>query len=116
MTYYFSYIGDSEDPNFQWDQPLDAAYRTGNLPRRLIPIEAYYSLAIGVFGMIELIEAGRYDGKQIDWGAWAVKLSGEQLVALFKAQPALLGPDTLLESITRLDPMRSYVIVAAEGA
>ncbi|MFN7779324.1 MAG: hypothetical protein ACK5RK_10670 [Betaproteobacteria bacterium] len=115
MTYYFSYIADAEDPKFQWNEPSDAAYRVGNLPRRVIPAEPHFSLAIGVVGMAKLIESGRYDGKQMDWGAWAIKLTGAQLVAFFEEHPAFLGLDTSMESITKLHAERSYIIVAAEG-
>jgi hypothetical protein len=108
MTWHFSYIGDLDDPKFAWDNPDDWAYRTGNLPRRVVPPEPGESLGVDVSGVIRLTEAGPYEGKQIDWSAWGLKMTGAQL-------RAFLSGNTYADAIAALDPDRVYVLVVAEG-
>jgi hypothetical protein len=106
MTSYFSYVGDIDDPEFHWDNPEDAP-QGGNLPRRILPQDVWDGgLGVDVFWMMKAIKEGRYEGKQLDWGAWGLKLTGSQIRALLKNEP---------EVLSALDEDKIYVLVAAEN-
>jgi hypothetical protein len=109
MTYYFSYIGDPEVPPFQWDEPDAARYRIGNLPQRVLPQPRTASLGIAMFEVMRLTEEGVYEGRQIDWGAWALRMTGRQLRDFFADHPENSRLVATLESD------RVYLLVAAEG-
>lgn len=102
------YIGDLDDPEFCWDRPADAL-EAGKLPRRIIPREHYESVGVSVSFLIEQSRNGTSDCRKLDWGAWAWKLTGQELVEFF-------GPKHRhARAITALNPQRHYVLVAAEG-
>jgi hypothetical protein len=108
MTWYFSFIGDLDDPGFFWDNPPDAAWN-GNLPRRIVPAEKHLDIGASVFFVTEQIRSGAHEGRRLDWGAWGLKMTGSELAAHF-------GPDhKYAAAIATLDPARCYVLVAAEG-
>lgn len=107
MTVYFSYIGDFEGEDFQWDDP-SLAKTTSNLPRRLIPTDNFENIGTGAQWAIQQVNAGRYDGRQLDWGAWGLKMTGAELRALF-------GDDhRYADAIAALTPDKFYVLVAGE--
>ena len=109
MTTYFSYVGAIDDPGFFWDDP-NAQPKVGILPRRLVPAKKWDSLSVSIFYVIRLIEEGRHEGKQLDWGAWGLKMTGRELTEF------LHHDETHAAAIAALDPDRCYVLVAAEGA
>jgi hypothetical protein len=48
----------------------------GNLPRSLgLPKLGDYAFST----ILELAKAGKFGGRQVDWGAWAIKVNGPQL-------------------------------------
>lgn len=103
MTAYISYIGDIESPDFSWDNPSHAT----RLPRRVIPPGASDSLGVDVLVVKQAIKEGRYAGKQLDWGAWGLKLTGGEVRALLRNKPEILSA---------LDENKLYVLVVAEDA
>jgi hypothetical protein len=106
VTSYFSYIGDLDDPDFHWDDPARAP-SAGNLPRRIVPA-AFGSVDVDRLVLREQIETGIREGKRLDWGAWGVKMTGQELAQYF-------GPDHVYAAeIAALEPERSYVLVCAE--
>ena len=107
MGIHFSFIGDLDDPAFLWVNP-DGAPSSGNLPRRLIPPEPYKSLGVGVSWVLQMIKEGRYDGRQLDWGAWGLKMTGREIRAL------LVDADTPAAMFSKLDDDKPYVLVAGE--
>jgi hypothetical protein len=107
MPICFSYIGDPDAPPFQWE-PEDERYRTGNLPKRILPA-AGADLGVTAWDLARLAKEGVYEGSQIDWGAWAVKMTGNQIRTFF-ANSAV--EQNLLAD---LEPERIYLLVAAEG-
>jgi len=122
MTSYFSYIGDLDgnnnngDRKFYWDPP-DESYRNYNLPRRLIPAEAYEDLPVSVFYLMRLIEEKQYEGRQIDWGAWALKMTGAELKAFFAQESFKSSLDgSAAQAIATLDQDKFYVLVVGEQA
>ena len=108
MGILFSYVGDLDDPDFHWERPGDA---TGsNLPRRITPQDRWAhfdALRVGLDWVLRMIAEGRYDGRQLDWGAWGLKMTGRELQAL------LTDPEDA-ELLAELDPATSYVLVVAE--
>jgi hypothetical protein len=66
-----AYIGDLEDHNFKWT----GGDWNGNVPRQLSPT------LVGCFwAIVRAIEAGRYPGKQTDFGGWVAKVTRQQLL------------------------------------
>jgi hypothetical protein len=103
---YFSYVGDIDDPDFRWDDAADAP-SGGNLPRRVMP-EQFHSLGVGVDFMQRMIKEQRYGARQLDWGAWGLKMTGAEIREL------LGGADTEAAAFAALDPAKSYVLIVAE--
>ncbi len=121
MTAYRSYIGDMDDPNFEWE-PSDDKYRIGNLPRRLLPTESFEQLGIGVLWLMKQIESGALTGRQIDWGAWAVAMTGAEILTFWDAEMktsmsrATAKWEARRAELATLDAARMYLIVVAEEA
>ena len=109
MTWTFCYIGDPDDPNFQWDDPEDDKYRIGNTPRRLVPRQIGVRLDFLIEHIWKMVRSGEFDGRQIDWGAWGLKMMGAQIQGLLKADCGFA------EEIAALDASKHYVLVGAEG-
>jgi len=109
MTAYFSYVGDLDDPDFEWDDPALATHRHINLPRRLVPSAPHESFGISILWLMREIEAGRLKGKQIDWGAWAARMTAAEIIALLGAE------NQYVSDLHRLDQNRQYVLVSAEA-
>jgi hypothetical protein len=109
MTYTFSFIGDPNTPSFQWDDPDGARYRIGNLPDRVLPAK-WQSLGVSTSQLRQLAQSGAYQGRQIDWGAWALKMTCRQLRDFFAADAEMSA------LMSALEPDRIYLLVAAEGA
>ena len=122
MTRYFSYIGDidgsgdNSDKKFYWDPP-DEIYRIGNLPSRLIPTEVYEDLPVSTSYVMRLIKEKRYEGRQIDWGAWALKMTGGELQTFFAQESFKSSLDeSVIQAIAALDHDKFYVLVVGEHA
>lgn len=103
-----SYIGDLDDPAFQWDDSTDTRGRQ-KLPRRVIPQAHFESLGISVFTLMEQSRSGVPDCRKLDWGAWGWKLTGQELVEFFGQHHRHAA------AIAGLDTNRYYVLVATEG-
>jgi hypothetical protein len=103
----WSYIGDLDDPDFSWDNPSDATTRGGNLPRRVTPRDTFQSLGVDVSWVMRAIKEGRYDGKQLDWGAWGLKMTGGEIQVLLPSS---------IEILSALAPEKHYVLVVFEDA
>ena len=104
----FSYVGDIDDPDFSWEAPPDAT--SPRLPRRIAPRDRwahFEALHVGVSWVRRMIEEGRYEGRQLDWGAWGLKMNGHELQAI------LTHPEDA-ELVSDLDPTKAYVLVVAE--
>jgi hypothetical protein len=108
VTHTFSFIGDPDTPSFQWDDPDETRYRIGNLPDRVLPAK-WGSLGVSTSQLWQLAEGGAYQGRQIDWGAWALRMTGRQLQDFFAADPERSA------LMAELEPDRTYLLVAAEG-
>ena len=107
MTVYFSFIGDLDDPTFQWDNPPDSP-SASNLPRRLVPADPLEDIGVSALWTLEQAKADPSRAKQLDWGAWGMVMTGAALVEMF-------GPThRYAETIAALDPTKRYVLVAGE--
>lgn len=119
-TCYFSYVGDFYDPELQWADPSKAA-SSSNLPRRIVPKERGVDLGISVSWVIQKAKEGAYEGKQLDWGAWGLKMTGRQIQELVTDPPgqpeahAAWFSASVATEIAALTPERFYVLVAGEN-
>lgn len=108
LTWYFSFIGDGDDPSFSWN-PETQQFSAGNLPPRLAPTEKWKSLGISVREVRAMIEQNGYPGKQLDWGAWGVELTHPQLYHF------LNGNADAKAGLKEIPIRKRYILVAAEG-
>jgi hypothetical protein len=102
----WSYVGDLDDPQFAWDDP-NRAPSSSNLPRRIVPSDTFKTLGVDALWMMQAIKEGRHVGKQLDWGAWGLKMTGAEIRALL--------PDSN-EILSVLEPEKPYVLVVFEDA
>jgi hypothetical protein len=121
MPSHFSYIGEFDNSDsakkFYWDNVPDEIYRTGNLPRRLIPNESHESLPVSAYFVMDLIRQKHYAGRQIDWSAWGLKMSAAGLVEFWRTYYAQCAEyEAVAQAIGALDQGKCYVLVVAEHA
>jgi len=112
MTAYFSYIGSmtgktAQGRDFEWDNP-PASNSASNLPPRLVPADKLYDIGVSTLWAMKQIEQGRYEGQQLDWGAWGLKMTGAELRALFGAD------NEYTVELAALQADESYILVAGE--
>jgi hypothetical protein len=119
MTWRDVYIGFLDD-TFDWDHPGG----NGNCPKRRSP---FFPSSAPFDRLIQKIESGEYDGKQLDWGGWGAKVNKQQ-IREFIAESykdsvelidgSLVPKDDYLEDLLRylneLDDSTIYILVAAE--
>ena len=129
MVSFRSYVGDKNAGNFFWDDIPDAKWRTGNLPRRILPADWYENLGIGGFWFVEQIESGAIKGKQIDWSGWGAEMTGMELLHFWDTMmcPDLTGSSAMDKwrveewqkmrtQLVNLDPDKAYILTVAENA
>lgn len=108
LTAYFSYIGDIDDPALHLSDPA-VAPRYSNLPKRLVPKASYENIGVATLYLLQLIETSVHAGKQLDWGAWGLRMTGAELQAFF-------GPDHRAAAEIAALAAKHYVLVAGEYA
>jgi hypothetical protein len=120
MPSYFSYIGRLDSPDFLWNDIPDDKFRTGNTPDRIIPKD--FSLGIGFApeAIDHWVKKNGWDGKQVDWGAWAVIVDKTDLEAIWKVEKEKRFTDEkewlkIWEQIGMLEDGPKYVLVVAEN-
>jgi len=85
MPRYGSYIAKKSDPSFFWDE-IPKENWNGNLPKRLFPTEWYDNLGFDDSWYASMLKSGHYNGKQIEWGGWAIEVSKAQCLAIWMDQ------------------------------
>jgi hypothetical protein len=70
---------------------------------------SYGDLGVRYDDLARLEEAGLCEVRRIDWGAWAARMTGHQIRALFASDAVKAG------LVAELDAERFYLLVAAEG-
>jgi hypothetical protein len=120
LTYWSVYIGATDDPEFSWD-PHAAKNPHFNLPRRLGPefppapnggsFEAWSLLT-------DRINSGVYDGRQVDWGGFAARVSLAEIKQfvedLFPSKNYRQTEIRQLRDFVASLPDAPYYLVAAE--
>lgn len=119
MTWYDVYVGYNDD-SFKWE----GGNWSGNYPRNGSP---RLPLPAPFYELIEKIETGKYEGKQLDWGAYGAKASKEQIVDFIKEYynddwlqrhvtlPHIIEQlDRVYDFVLELDSDKTYVLVALE--
>lgn len=94
-----AYIGDLNDPNFNWNN-CDSI---GNIPRglgpELPPSRDAWSL------IYDKIENGEFHGKQLDWGAYAAQVNKSQIISFIDE----LYGNPVLDLINKIDEFKDFV-------
>lgn len=112
MTQRWAYVGDlGKDGALDWGGDYNGNIPTsGRLPD--LGSDAFWAI-------LGLVRDGAYEGRQVDWGAWAIKVNGPQLRQVL----ASIYGDTLttaplpapyLALADELGPDRFIAFVAAE--
>jgi hypothetical protein len=120
MPTYFSYIGKLDSPGFFWNDIPEEAGRTGNTPNRIIPREFSLGLGFAPEAVEYWVKKYRWEGKQLDWGAWGVIVGKADLEAIWKKRKEMkLWTDQewleIWEQIEALEDGPKYVLVVAES-
>ena len=110
MSYCDVYIGLLDDPNFSWD----GGNWEGNCPRCLSPFFPPVGPAYGAWSVvIQRIEQGIYDGKQVDWGGFVARVTRfeiEKLIIELYENQSDYGPDSQLPHLKKqLEELKEYV-------
>ncbi|MDP9454430.1 MAG: hypothetical protein M3Q60_01290 [Actinomycetota bacterium] len=119
MTYYDVYIGRLDDPGFSWGSEGGE----GSPPGRLSPFFPYAPghtsrYPGGAFGvLLDAIERGRFEGRQVDWGACVAVATKEEIAAfldeLYGNKESGASAE-LRGYVAGLEAGRSYALVASE--
>jgi hypothetical protein len=107
MTIHRVYIGDLDDPKFNWEH----GDWNGNVPRPLGPDypDAYFLL----FKVIDLIRSGGLAGQHTDYGGWVAKVGKQRLLELIEEWYAPVGwskdPKQSPHLYEQLQKLRAFV-------
>ena len=124
MPMYSSWIGEKDSDDFFWDNIPDQKYRTGNTPGWLVPENRFFGLYYGPGLYKWAMETGRFECRQLDWGAWGVAVSRQECLDLWDQRKP--GEDGFFkmdewasiraEIDAALEDGKTYVICVAERA
>jgi hypothetical protein len=119
MTYYDVFVAHDDD-TFKWE---DGNWN-GNYPRKRGP---WFPSKAPFWELVDKIQSGKYEGKQLDWGSWGAKVTKDQAVDFIQEYyddnwmqsnvqlPHLLGQlEEVYDHVLGLDPQGAYVLVALE--
>ena len=127
MTDYRVYVGEVIDENLSWKE-LDESWQQN--VRKIRDVGSGMEIMMSV---MDLIDDGHLEGRQVDWGAWIADVSKEQLRALYPPRkppdasayrPFMKGKtDEEIVDQMNFDPARwiaelpdkRYLLVAIEG-
>lgn len=121
MSFLNVYIGDLSDPKFSWEN----GNWDGNIPTRTSP---FFPTRTAFSKLIDMIEEGKLEGKQTDWGGWTAKATKEQIKLFFEEtsreyvkqqdpkffQHLIDNYNDLVKFIDNLEPDKEYALVACE--
>jgi hypothetical protein len=128
MTDYNVYVGEVIDESLSWKELGDSWERN---VRRIKYVDGGMESMLSI---IDMIDDGTLEGRQVDWGAWVANVSKEQLLRMYPPReppidPAVYRPflkgksdDEIIDHMN-FDPARwiaelpdkQYVLVAIEG-
>jgi hypothetical protein len=121
-------IGDIDDPEWSWEATGDRW--NGNLPKWLTSALPDPTDFAPGWAIIRGIRNGKYQGGQIDWGSWAVKMRPKDILAFidehYGSGPSDTDPARRLawyervkevrRAVQALEPSKLYGLVAYEEA
>lgn len=110
---YIGRLDSVENGTFKWD----GGDYSGNTPNRISP---YFPYGYETIKQIwKIIDSGQYDGKQLDWGAWGVKMDKQSLLMFIDDCRKQHSPKDYRELYRfvnkKLESGVTYVLVGAEG-
>jgi hypothetical protein len=101
MTQYWAYVGESgPGGGLDWGGDLSGNIPAGGWLVDLGP-PAFWAI-------VKLVRDGRYDGRKVDWGAWALKVNGPGLRDVLTG---IYGPERIAAPAS---PLRDYLALADE--
>jgi len=119
MTWYDVYIGYNDD-SFSWEN----GNWNGNTPKNGSP---RFPTPTPFNKLIDKIQDGTYQGKQLDWGAWGAKVSKAQIVDFIidnyhdswhrlclNSSNNISDLKKVYDFVQKLDEDETYVLVAIE--
>jgi hypothetical protein len=109
MTTYRVYLGET-GPGDALDWA--GAFATGNVPHRVGP--EFPLVDSGSWSRMYRILETSLHGVRVDWGAIAARVGVDQLRWFLDQAYGAAIPAELTDLLTRLDPERSYALVALE--
>jgi hypothetical protein len=111
MTDYVVHVARIRDPDFDWRAAGDAGWQANLEP--LFELER---------GLLEVVAVGRRamdpasGGRQLDWGAWMVPVTKEELAArVARLDPAFAPARDVEARVAALAGDGRYALVAVEG-
>jgi hypothetical protein len=106
MTYLDVYVGSLSDGNDPLDWGGDPQY--GNTALRISPFFPPHGNVLDTphNRLIDQIKQGTYSGKQVDWGAWAARVSKQQILDFI--EETYLGDDRYIDS-TRMPHLYAWM-------
>jgi hypothetical protein len=112
VTTYDVYLGElGPDGALDWGGEPNI----GNIPKRIGPFFPAYGLRTSPYEMVvDQIGRGVLDGKKVDWGSHAARVTVAQLSAFVAACYGSGVPVELAMFLATLDVGRSYALVACE--
>ena len=119
MSFLDVYVGEISD--LSWD-PTQEQWSIGNVPHRLSP---FFPAGHNAFRVLrQRVEDRTWRGQQVDWGAWAARLTGGQILAFCRECRAADGLadmahireqwEDLERFLATLTPDAEYAQVASE--
>ena len=118
MPGYFSYIGELDCPGFFWNEIPEDKGRTGNTPDRIIPKGFSLGLGFGPGVVEHWKKKACLEGKQLDWGAWGIKVRKSDLEMIWKDQKDTTAQMEWLKYWDEIQALRddeTYVLIVAEN-
>ena len=127
MSFCDVYIGDLDDPRFDWNNKSNEKWNIGNAPYKIGPIfPPVFSRPFSKLN--EKIKNKVFHGKQVDWGASAAIVTKNQIEDFieecYKDSKEYLDPShtphlyeqlqELKEFVLTLDFNKKYYLVASE--
>ena len=109
------YIGFADNDSFNWDSG-------GNIPKRQSP---FFPAGHKVFDkVLKMVKSDKYDGKELGWEAWGVKLTKQQIfdfIEPFIKKNPYPWLDTqniwhdVIKFVKKLEDDKNYILVACNS-
>jgi hypothetical protein len=116
LTYLDVFVGELSEG----DDPLDwGGDVNGNLPKVRGPYFPPQGSGAPFSRLRRKIASGEFPGKQVDWGAWAAKVSKEQILdfidEVYRGDNWYVDPTIMAHLFTKMEELMAYVRSLPDG-